>query len=412
MKRTLILSLCLLMVTGVALAGPKNGDKIPNEIMFPIDYYQGGQRALFEGFEAGVPPAGWTLFQTNAVETWGVGDYAPYEGLYYASCLYDATYSGPQDEWMYVDYVIEAGDECLSFYALASVYWAITPYQNYNLFVTVNDVVVWDYFNDNNAAVSWQWQLYVVDISGYSVGETITLGIGYQGYDGAQGSFDAISIGECPPPPPEPCCPSEYVCYVADFNIDDGGGVPFPCGNGPVPWEWGIPVGIPSVACDDVPVTNVWGTVLGGAYLPLTGEALMIGPFDINVLCDCMELCHYYDTEGGWDGGNVKVSTDGGVTWQLVYPFGGYDDILDSTTYVPECVAMEEVFTGDSLTFVRDCFDLSAYHGQTVMIGFFFGADSYATTDLGWYLKWVKIGSDNYSPVEDATWGSIKAMYR
>ena len=92
---------------------------------------------------------------------------------------------------------------------------------------------MWDYYNDNNGAVTWQWQQYSVSLTPY-VGQTITIGLGYQGYDGAQGSFDAISVGEEPPPPPEPCCPSEYVCYVVDFNIDDGGAMPTPCGIGPI----------------------------------------------------------------------------------------------------------------------------------------------------------------------------------
>ncbi len=411
MKRILILSLCLLMAATAALAGPKGSDKYATEVMFPIEYYTGGNRAMFEGFEAGVPPPGWTLFQTNINETWHSNDYNPYEGLYSATCLYDAGYTGPQDEWLYVDYMIEAGDECLSFYAFASTYWAIDPYQNYNLWVTIDDVVMWDYYNDNNGAVTWQWQQYMIDITGYSVGQTITLGLGYTGYDGAQGSFDAIDIGECPPPPPEPCCPSEYVCYVVDFNYDYGGAMPVVCGIGPIPWQWGAPIGIPATACDGVPVTDVWGTNLTGDYPVQTGEGLVIGPFDINVLCDCMELCHFYDIETGYDGGNVKVSIDGGVTWTLVYPFGGYDDILDSTSFIAECVAGEEVFTGHMTVFQRDCFDLTDYHGQSIMIGFFFGSDS-SVTYPGWYLKWVKIGSDEYSPVEDATWGSIKAMYR
>jgi hypothetical protein len=415
MKRTLILSLCLLLAATASFAAVKNGSKVPDQVMFPIEYYQGQQRAMFEGFEGAFPPTGWTLVQTNINETWfqDCGTYGtPYEGSCFATCLYDAGYTGPQDEWLYFDYTLEAGDECLSFYAYASTYWAIDPYQNYNLFVTIDDQIVWDYYNDNNGAVTWQWQQYVIDLTGYSVGQTITVGIGYQGFDGAQGSFDAIEIGACPPPPPEPCCPSEYVCFVIDFNMDSWNGIPFPCGIGPVPWQWGAPVGIPTVACDDVPVTNVWGTVLAGSYPALVGEGLMVGPFDITDQCYCMELCHYYDTETGWDGGNVKVSTDGGVTWTIVQPFGGYDDILDSTTYVPECVAMEEVFTGDSITFVRDCFDLTDYIGQTVMVGFFFGCDSWDTDDLGWYLKWLKFGSDEYSPVEDSTWGAIKAMYR
>ncbi|MBD3347968.1 MAG: hypothetical protein GF400_02080 [Candidatus Eisenbacteria bacterium] len=410
MKRAIIVGLCLAFMATVAFAGPPNpSSRRATEIMFPIQ--DDGYRLMFEGFEGTFPPAGWTLAQTNTNETWGIETYDPFEGLQYASCQYDASYSGPQDEWLYFDYTIEAGDDCLSFYAFASTYWAVDPYQNYNILVTINDQTVWDYYNDNNGAVTWQWQQYSIDLSGYDVGETITVGFGYQGYDGAQGALDAVEIGECPPPPPEPCCPSDYVCLVHDFNTTSCGWSEVACGLGPVPWEWGVPTGIPTVACDDVAVTNVLGTALAGDYTAQTGEGAVIGPYDITQNCWCLELCHYYDIESGYDGGNVKVSTDGGATWTLVQPFGGYDDILDSTTYVAECVGGEEVFTGYSGTFVRDCFDLSAYMNESVLIGFFFGCDS-SVVYPGWYLKWVKLGSDEITPVKDTSWGGIKAMYR
>jgi len=125
-----------------------------------------------------------------------------------------------------------------------------------------------------------------------------------------------------------------------------------------------------------------------------------------------MELCHYYDTEATYDGGNVKVSADGGATWSLVYPARGYDLTANSS---PPCVALEPVFSGHNVAsagaFVRDCFDLSDYIGQTIMVAFDFGGDSIIFYP-GWYIKWVKIGSDEFSPVEQSTWGNIKAMYR
>ncbi len=408
MKRALILSVCLLMVASVAYAAKPNTSRVADDIMFPI--LEPG-RTYFEGFESGlVPPPGWWAIVNNPY-TWEVGTYNPLEGSYYATCYYDPALV-PQDEWICFEYTLEAGDECLSFYAFASTYWAIDPYQNYNLIVTVNAQEVWNYYDDNDGAVTWQWQQYAVELEGYGPGDVLEVCLGYVGSDGAQGSFDAIEIGECPGPPPVPCCPCDYYCYVVDFNECDNDWVSQECGIGPIPWEWGVPVGIPAVACDDVPVTHVLGTVLAGPYPVLAGEIAYVGPFDITPACYCLELCHFYETENGYDGGNVKVSSDGGVTWQLVYPFGGYDDILDSTYYPAECVWMEEVFTGDSDTFVRDCFDLTDYVGQTLLVGFFFGSESWATDDLGWYIKWLKIGGDEPSATEDATWGSIKAMYR
>jgi hypothetical protein len=131
---------------------------------------------------------------------------------------------------------------------------------------------------------------------------------------------------------------------------------------------------------------------------------------NVTAECSCLGICHFYVTESGYDGGNVKVSTDDGSTWDLVHPHGGYDDVLDSDTNVAECVADEEVFTGYTSDYRHDCFDLSAYVGQEIKVGFFFGSDG-STEHIGWFVRWVKLGSD-MSPVEPSSWGSIKAMYR
>ncbi|MBD3348267.1 MAG: hypothetical protein GF400_03595 [Candidatus Eisenbacteria bacterium] len=230
---------------------------------------------------------------------------------------------------------------------------------------------------------------------------------------GAECPFElVVDCVECDCPTP-PCCPFPHTCFAADYNEGPCGTMFMDCGLGPNPWVWGAAdPDIPQVACDDVPVTHILGTTVPGAYPASTGGIAYIGPFDITEDCSCLELCHYYDFESGYDGGNVKVSTDGGATWVQIDPADGYDDVLDSTYYIAECVADEYVFTGDSVTFVRDCFGLEDFIGQQVLVGFFFGSESYATSDLGWYIKWAKIGGDEVSPVENTTWGSIKSLYR
>jgi hypothetical protein len=229
------------------------------------------------------------------------------------------------------------------------------------------------------------------------------------GYLGAQAPFtlsvDCV-VCDCIGPP---CCPNTYDCYVLDFNELDAYRVE-PCDGAPC-WEWGPAVGIPEFACDEVPVTNVLGTVLTGDYPLDAGEIAVVGPFSIALDdCCCMEICHYYDIQTDYDGGNVKASTDGGVTWTLITPAGGYPDV---TYYSPQCLPSEPAYTGHSeFEFVRDCFDLSAYDGMDILVGFFFGSNN-SVTYPGWYIKWVKIGGEAPPvPVEDASWGSIKALYR
>ena len=407
MKSALCLCVCLLLIAGVSSASKFDASKKADEIMMPVT---DPSRVYFEGFESGVPPSGWTAVVTNPLYTWEVGTYNPLEGIQYATCFYDPALTF-QDEWLCFEYTLEADDDVLSWYAFGSTYWAVSPYQNYNLIVTINGAEVWNYRDDNDGAVTWAWQQYSADLTSYGVGSTIEVCFGYVGVDGAQGAFDAIYIGESTWPPQ--CCPFDYTCYEIDFNdpASETAWYPIDCGLGPIPWQWGVPVGVPTLACDDVPVTNVLATVLAGNYPISRGQGAVIGPFDLTPLCSCLELCHYYDIESGFDGGNVKISLDGGATWILVYPDLGYDDILDSTSYIAECTWGEQVFCGHLTAFRRDCFDLTDYVGNTILVGFFFGADS-SVTYPGWYIKWVKIGGDEYSPTEKTSWGFIKALYR
>jgi len=411
MRLTAVICILLLLVAGVAFAEkPKDNAKSTTETFIHPSEWQ--SRPYTEGFNVSVPPAGWTFVQTNTVETWYMGTYSPYEGAGFAECDYDATYSGPQDEWLYYNYTMQAGDACLVFWAMGSPYWAITTYQNYNLIVTINDVSVWDFVSDydltGSGTTPYVWFQYSVSLAGYNAGDVIKIGLGYQGYDGAEGGFDALSVGDCPPPPPVPCCPFPTTCQVVDYNLGDNGFVTKPC-NGAAAWHWGVPpVGVPTVACDGVPVTHTLY-----ALLPVSaGESVVVGSFNITPTCYCLEMCHYYDLEGSYDVGNVKVSADNGATWTLVYPFGGYPGINSSTSYPSPCAWNEQAFTGTSTTFVRSCFNLTEYVGQTILVKLDLGTDSYLTSDLGWYIKWLKLGGEEQSPVAPTTWGAIKAMYR
>jgi hypothetical protein len=113
------------------------------------------------------------------------------------------------------------------------------------------------------------------------------------------------------------CCPILDACYTFDFSESNPGYTTLACDGAPV-WEWGEPDAIPPVDCGDDPIVNVLGTNLDGAYPNNAGQVAIIGPIDITVDCACMELCHYYEIEEELDGGNVKVSTDGGSTWELL----------------------------------------------------------------------------------------------
>lgn len=164
-----------------------------------------------EGFEGGtMPPSGWFHYQYNPVRTWVINNSSPYEGTYYAECLYDETYTDDQHEWIYSPAIACSGTISVDFAWQGSYYWGVDPYDNYDLLVawsTVNDAepdgdIVWDFDDAQGGSwTTWQWYTESVDID-VTPGATVYVGFGYDGYDGAQGDFDAITIeydDEIPP---------------------------------------------------------------------------------------------------------------------------------------------------------------------------------------------------------------------
>jgi hypothetical protein len=209
-----------------------------------------------------------------------------------------------------------------------------------------------------------------------------------------------------------PCCPFPLVCNFIDFNLNDGGYTTILCGGGVTTWQWGVPTGtgIPMTACDNVPVTNVLATNLAGNYPVNAGEIAMVGPFTVTDECYCLELCHHFDSEASFDGGNVQVSLDGGATWTRIVPAAGYWGTANTS---PMCIPSQPVFTGHTYSTVwrRECFDVRSYIGHQIWVGFHFGSDS-SVVYRGWAIKWLKLGGYPISPVEEKSWGSIKSLYR
>ena len=109
MRYTLALAALLAIWVPCAQAAPTDASRAAHDVMFPIRV---PERDVFEGFETTVPPPGWSAVVNNT-HTWEQAFHSPYEGTYFASCEYDDTYSGSQDEWLCVDHTIEAGDDCL-----------------------------------------------------------------------------------------------------------------------------------------------------------------------------------------------------------------------------------------------------------------------------------------------------------
>jgi bacillopeptidase F len=207
---------------------------------------------------------------------------------------------------------------------------------------------------------------------------------------------------------PQPCN-FTAVCINWDFAVGPQGFTTGTCDptGGLATWQYGPDFTIPPPPTGP---QDYWGTVLGGSYLSDTGEGLISPPFTVAPDCFLMEVMHWYDIENNYDGGNVVVVGDPG---NPIVPLGGYDaTISTSSFYYAYCVDLELGFTDDTLgLWIVDCWDLSAYMGQTIQVEFDFGSDS-SVTYPGWYLAYVKLGTNEPISVNSATWGRVKSLYR
>ncbi len=175
-------------------------------------------------------------------------------------------------------------------------------------------------------------------------------------------------------------------------------------------WAYGAATGIPTTDCEGEPIGSVLGTVLNGDYPVDSGERAVLGSFEVTGSSNLLEICHFYDIETSFDGGNVEI--DNGSGWVVIDPMGEYPDdlICDSTSYYAWCVDMQPGFTGhDPAGFIKDCFDLSAYEGDTVTLAVKFGSDS-SVTYPGWYISSVVAGG-LITATEDGSWSRVKSLY-
>ena len=185
--------------------------------------------------------------------------------------------------------------------------------------------------------------------------------------------------------------------FIWDFESDDGGFTAM----GSV-WEWGSPMAGPGNANSGV---NVWATVLGGNYPSSADATLDVPPIsmDASKPYAMLSFWHWYDIETNYDGGNVKASTDGGASWTVLTPMGGYDGTARSGN---AGIPGEPCFTGYNNKFWQmEMFDVSAFSGSQVIFRFHFGSDG-SVTKSGWYVDDVMVRSaavDDFPPVISGT---------
>jgi hypothetical protein len=108
-------------------------------------------------------------------------------------------------------------------------------------------------------------------------------------------------------------------------------------------------------------------------------------PFRIEGEQPALRFYHKYETETGYDGGFVEISTDGGSFWQIIRKdkyFRG--DNLRPLNYSTFAVPGIEAFSGNTNDqFIASYIDLSDFIGQDVQFRFRFGTDD-VESRLGW----------------------------
>ncbi len=100
----------------------------------------------------------------------------------------------------------------------------------------------------------------------------------------------------------------------------------------------------------------------------------------------------YINSESGWDGGVVEISTNNGTTWTDLgtsISSGGYNGALGAST---NPLSGKSAFTGNSGGFVKTTINLNAYANQSVKFRFRFGSDA-SVAGTGWYIDDIQLKS-------------------
>ena len=179
--------------------------------------------------------------------------------------------------------------------------------------------------------------------------------------------------------------------YHDDFENDDGGYL-VTGGN----WEWGLPVNGPSSAHSG---QNVWATNLDGNYASGADARLETGSIDLTkVLQPELSLWQWFSfepREANYDGGNVKVSCDGGP-FQIIEPEGGYEGIIASNN---SGIPGEPGFCSnqEGRLWHRRTYDLDQFSGHEIVIRFHMGSNGRYTYP-GWYIDDVSVTGLGFIP--------------
>ncbi|MCA8922947.1 MAG: immune inhibitor A [Planctomycetes bacterium] len=173
-----------------------------------------------------------------------------------------------------------------------------------------------------------------------------------------------------PSQPSQPSTPGMQTFFAEDF---DGQTLRFTQQGGQ--WQVGAPVFGPSAA---VSGQSVVGTAMSqGTYSANANAYLISREIDLTQATTAtLSMKQWYETDG-IDAGRVLITPDGGTTYYLLRPAGGYSQ---TPQFNPG-----EGFTGASNGWVDASYDLGQFVGSRVTIVLQFGSDA-NDQRAGWYI--------------------------
>ena len=108
-----------------------------------------------------------------------------------------------------------------------------------------------------------------------------------------------------------------------------------------------------------------------------------------------LSFYHYFNFEGGFDGGTVEISTDNGTTWlnpATLWIQNGYNSAFDASTTAPG----QRCFSGQSvsgpISFIRSALDLRSFAGTPLLVRFRVRTDNGSPGNFdGWFVDDIQV---------------------
>lgn len=141
---------------------------------------------------------------------------------------------------------------------------------------------------------------------------------------------------------------------------------------------------------------GIWGAPLEGGYPPLADATLDTPPIVIGSTGGRATFYHQMATEAGFDGGNVKLSTDGGQTWTVVEPEQPYS--LGSFPNGNVALSGESGWAGMH-AWRREVIDLSPWAGETVELRWHLGSDK-SVQGEGWWIDDFSLSGEAHPEIQ------------